>query len=106
MLREEDGTPDFTEIVVLTAYLKEEMLLKLASKEVEGHLLKGINVNSLLEAIKIVHEGGFWIDEEIDAAAARTKSAPAQRADGGRADYVFHGDRTTRVDANRDVWSN
>ncbi|MGE5303069.1 MAG: response regulator transcription factor [Alphaproteobacteria bacterium] len=67
-----EKSPD-TKVLVLTAYLKEEMLLKLASKEVEGYLLKGIDVNSLLEAIKTVHEGGSWVDEEIGSAVARSK---------------------------------
>ena len=64
-----------TKVLILTAYLKEEMLLKLANKEVQGYLLKGIEVNSLLEAITTVHKGGFWIDEEIDSAVARAKSS-------------------------------
>ena len=67
-----ETSPD-TKVLVLTAYLKDEMLVKLATKEVEGYLLKGIDVNSLLEAIKTVHEGGFWVDEEIHSAVARSK---------------------------------
>lgn len=73
LLRQVGEKSPNTKVLVLTAYLKEEMLLKLASKEVQGYLLKGIDVDSLLEAIKTVHEGGFWIDEEIDSAVARAR---------------------------------
>jgi len=75
-----------TRVIVLTAFSDEENVLNAAKGGAKGYVPKGVPSTTLLQAIKVVYGGGFWIDREIpswemfqeiveDQAAAR-KSAP------------------------------
>lgn len=54
-----------TRVVVLTAYSEEENVLNAAKGGAKGYVPKGVPSASLLQAIKVVHNGGCWIDKEI-----------------------------------------
>ncbi len=74
-------SPD-TRVLVLSAFVSDEMLLKLASAEVSGYALKGVAIDGLFEAIRTVHEGGVWVDGAIDSEIAQSQfPANRERAD-------------------------
>ena len=54
-----------TRVVVLTAFSEEENVLNAAKGGAKGYVPKGVPSATLLQAIKAVYGGGFWIDREI-----------------------------------------
>src|SRR6185295_3244632 len=54
-----------TRVVVLTAFSEEENVLNAAKGGAKGYVPKGVPSATLLQAIKAVSGGGFWIDKEI-----------------------------------------
>jgi RNA polymerase sigma factor (sigma-70 family) len=54
-----------TRVVVLTAYSEEENVLNAAKGGAKGYVPKGVPSATLLQAIKVVHNGGCWIDKEV-----------------------------------------
>jgi len=54
-----------TRVMVLTAFSEEENVLNAAKGGAKGYVPKGVPSATLLQAIKIVHQGGLWIDKEI-----------------------------------------
>ncbi len=54
-----------TRVIVLTAFSDEESVLNAAKGGAKGYVPKGVPSATLLQAIKIVHDGGSWIDKEI-----------------------------------------
>ena len=76
-----------TRVMILTAFSDEENVLNAAKGGAKGYVPKGVPSATLLQAIKVVHGGGFWIDREIpswetfqeivqDQAGARDEAAP------------------------------
>jgi DNA-binding NarL/FixJ family response regulator len=53
-----------TKVLVLTAFSEDENVLNAAKGGARGYVLKGIDFPTLLQAIKTVYNGGFWIDKE------------------------------------------
>ena len=54
-----------TRVIVLTAYSEEENVLNAAKGGARGYVPKGVPSATLLQSIKVVHNGGCWIDKEI-----------------------------------------
>jgi RNA polymerase sigma factor (sigma-70 family) len=54
-----------TRVIVLTAFSDEENVLNAAKGGAKGYVPKGVPSATLLQAIKIVQDGGSWIDKEI-----------------------------------------
>ena len=54
-----------TRVIVLTAFSDEESVLNAAKGGAKGFVPKGVPSTTLLQAIKVVHGGGSWIDKEI-----------------------------------------
>ena len=54
-----------TRVIILTAFSEEENVLNAAKGGAKGYVPKGVPSATLLQAIKIVHHGGLWIDKEI-----------------------------------------
>ena len=54
-----------TRVIVLTAYSEEENVLNAAKGGAQGYVPKGVPSATLLQSIKVVHNGGCWIDKEI-----------------------------------------
>jgi len=54
-----------TRVMILTAFSDEENVLNAAKGGAKGYVPKGVPSATLLQAIKVVHNGGSWIDKEI-----------------------------------------
>lgn len=54
-----------TRVLVLTAFSEEENVLNAAKGGAKGYVPKGVPSATLLQAIKAVNGGGFWIDKEV-----------------------------------------
>ena len=54
-----------TRVMILTAFSDEENVLNAAKGGAKGYVPKGVPSATLLQAIKVVHSGGFWIDKEV-----------------------------------------
>ncbi|MGH7798689.1 MAG: LuxR C-terminal-related transcriptional regulator [Candidatus Binatia bacterium] len=54
-----------TRVMILTAFSDEENVLNAAKGGAKGYVPKGVPSATLLQAIKVVSAGGFWIDREI-----------------------------------------
>jgi two-component system response regulator DegU len=54
-----------TRVIILTAFSDEENVLNAAKGGAKGYVPKGVPSATLLQAIKIVQNGGSWIDKEI-----------------------------------------
>ena len=54
-------------VIILTAFSDEENVLNAAKGGAKGYVPKGVPSATLLQAIKVVHNGGVWIDKEIPA---------------------------------------
>jgi len=67
-----------TKVLILTAFSEDETVLNAAKGGARGYVLKGIDFPTLLQAIKTVHKGGLWIDNEMPAAEAFEEIARAQ----------------------------
>jgi RNA polymerase sigma factor (sigma-70 family) len=76
-----------TKVLILTAYSEDENVLNAAKGGARGYLLKGIDFPTLLQAIKMVHKGGLWIDKELPAAEAFEEIAQGQMGDVDEAAY-------------------
>jgi DNA-binding NarL/FixJ family response regulator len=67
-----------TKVLVVTAYSEDENILNAAKGGARGYVLKGIDLPTLLQAIKTVHKGGLWIDKEMPAADSFEEIAQGQ----------------------------
>jgi two-component system, NarL family, response regulator DegU len=76
-----------TRVIILTAFSEEENVLNAAKGGAKGYVPKGVPFATLLQAIKIVQNGGCWIDKEIPSwetfeeivqAQNTTREAPPQ----------------------------
>ena len=67
-----------TKVLILTAYAEEENILNAAKGGARGYILKGVDFATLLQAVKTVHGGGFWIDREMSSAEAFTEIVEGQ----------------------------
>src|SRR4026208_633040 len=56
-----------TRVMILTAFADEENVLNAAKGGAKGYVTKGVPSATLVQAIKVVHNGGVWIDKEIPA---------------------------------------
>jgi DNA-binding NarL/FixJ family response regulator len=56
-----------TRVMILTAFSDEENVLNAAKGGATGYVPKGVPSATLLQAVKVVHGGGYWIDKEIPA---------------------------------------
>lgn len=56
-----------TRVMILTAFSDDENVLNAAKGGAKGYVPKGVPSATLLQAIKTVHNGGFWIDKEISS---------------------------------------
>ncbi len=72
-----------TKVVILTAHSTEEDILDSAKGRARGYLLKGVSTPTLIEAIRKVHGGKIWVDEELPAAGDFARIAGANRFDPG-----------------------
>ena len=74
-----------TRVMILTAFSDEENVLNAAKGGAKGYVPKGVPSATLLQAIKVVHGGGFWIDKEIPSwetfqEIVEVQSAPREAA--------------------------
>jgi len=54
-----------TKVMILTAFSDDENVLNAAKGGAKGYVPKGVPSATLLQAIKVVHNGNVWIDKEI-----------------------------------------
>jgi len=54
-----------TKVMILTAFSDDENVLNAAKGGAKGYVPKGVPSATLLQAIKVVHNGSLWIDKEI-----------------------------------------
>src|SRR6266511_2769047 len=54
-----------TKVMILTAFSDDENVLNAAKGGAKGYVPKGVTSATLLQAIKVVHNGSLWIDKEI-----------------------------------------
>ncbi|MBI4527129.1 MAG: response regulator transcription factor [Deltaproteobacteria bacterium] len=57
-----------TRVLILTAFSEDENIFNAAKGGAKGYVLKGVSLAVLLQAIKAVHNGGFWVDKEMSSA--------------------------------------
>lgn len=74
-----------TRVLILTAFSEEENVLNAAKGGAKGYVTKGVPSATLLQAIKIVRNGGCWIDKEIPSwetfeEIVRDQSVPREAA--------------------------
>ncbi|MBI2210517.1 MAG: response regulator transcription factor [Deltaproteobacteria bacterium] len=50
-----------TKVLILTAFSEDENILNAAKSGAKGYVLKGVSSATLVQAIKTVYEGGFWV---------------------------------------------
>ena len=67
-----------TKVLILTAFSEEEHILNAAKGGAKGYILKGASSAALLQAIKMVHSGGLWVDKEMSSADAFEEIARSQ----------------------------
>jgi DNA-binding NarL/FixJ family response regulator len=72
-----------TRVVVLTAFSEEENVLNAAKGGAKGYVPKGVPSATLLQAIKAVYGGGFWIDKEVPSWEAFQEIVEGQLGDRG-----------------------
>ena len=68
-----------TKVIILTAHGEQESVLDSAKDRARGYVLKGVAATTLVQAIKRVHAGEIWVDQELPSAndfkrIARTQS--------------------------------
>ena len=54
-----------TKVMILTAFSDEENVLNAAKGGARGYVPKGVPSATLIQAIKVVYGGSYWIDKEI-----------------------------------------
>src|SRR5688572_26742751 len=54
-----------TRVMILTAFADEENVLNAAKGGAKGYVPKGVPSATLIQAIKTVQGGNYWIDKEI-----------------------------------------
>ena len=67
-----------TRVIVLTAFSDEENVLNAAKGGAKGYVPKGVPSATLLQAIKVVHNGQSWIDKEISSSETFEEIVQAQ----------------------------
>lgn len=67
-----------TRVIVLTAFSDEENVLNAAKGGAKGYVPKGVPSATLLQAIKVVHNGQPWIDKEIPSSETFEEIVQAQ----------------------------
>lgn len=70
-----------TKVLVLTAFSEDENVLNAAKGGARGYVLKGIDFSTLLQAIKTVYKGGFWIDKETPSSEVFAEIVENQSGD-------------------------
>jgi two-component system response regulator DegU len=54
-----------TKVMILSAFSDDENVLNAAKGGAKGYVPKGVPSATLVQAIKVVHNGSLWIDKEI-----------------------------------------
>lgn len=72
-----------TKVLILTAFSEDENILNAAKGGAKGYVLKGVSSPTLLQAIKTVHGGGFWVDKEMSSADAFEEIVQSQSGKSG-----------------------
>ena len=54
-----------TRVIILTAFSDEENVLNAAKGGAKGYVPKGVPSATLIQAIKVVYGGSYWIDKEL-----------------------------------------
>ena len=60
-----------TKVVLLTPRTEEEALITVVRLGVRGVLLKSVASSTILQCIRQVHGGGYWLDKQMTATALR-----------------------------------
>ena len=74
-----------TRVMILTAFSDEENVLNAAKGGAKAYVPKGVPAATLVQAIKVVHGGGLWIDKEITSWQTFEEIAQAQSPSPARA---------------------
>lgn len=77
-----------TRVIILTAFADEENVLNAAKGGAKGYVPKGVPSATLLQAIKAVYGGGYWIDKEIPASEVFEEIVEGQSASKEAAPHV------------------
>ena len=56
-----------TQVMVLTAFSEEENVLNAAKSGARGFISKGTPSATVIQAIRAVHNGAFWVDNDVPA---------------------------------------
>lgn len=56
-----------TRVMVLTAFSEEENVLNAAKSGAKGFISKGTPSATLIQAIRAIHGGAFWVDKDVPA---------------------------------------
>jgi two-component system, NarL family, response regulator DegU len=67
-----------TKVIILTAFSEDENILNAAKGGAKGYVMKGVSSSTLLQAIKMTHSGGLWIDKDTPSAVAFEEIARAR----------------------------
>jgi len=82
LLEASEKTPA-TKVLILTAFSEDENILNAAKSGAKGYVLKGVSSATLVQAIKTVYEGGFWVDKEMSSADAFEEIVQSQSGNYG-----------------------
>jgi DNA-binding NarL/FixJ family response regulator len=82
-LRDQDGSPP---VLALTTFDDDEVLAGMLRAGAAGFVLKGVPAEELHRAVRVVAEGGAWLDPAVTGrvlAAYRSATPPPARSDRG-----------------------
>jgi len=64
-----------TRVMVLTAFSEEENVMNAAKSGARGFISKGTPSATIIQAIRAVHNGAFWVDNDVPAKEAFSEIA-------------------------------
>jgi DNA-binding NarL/FixJ family response regulator len=67
-----------TKVMILTAFGEDQYVLESARGRARGYILKGVATATLVEAIRKVHAGEVWVDQELPRAGDFKRIARSQ----------------------------
>ena len=67
-----------TKVMILTAFDEDQFVLDSARGRARGYILKGVPTATLVDAIRKVHEGEVWVDQELPRASDFKRIAGSQ----------------------------
>ena len=95
----EEGHP--TKVMILTMNDNEDAVLAAFAAGADSYCMKDVNVDRLLEALRVTNEGNSWIDPAIARVVLQQTRQPALKTDGA----MFPDLHTVSINAADDEYS-